>query len=93
MRQYHKNAKANAETWDAEGCLHTGDILYGDSKSKLCYIVDRKQVRRLLTRLIRHTDGHSKELIKVRGFLVAPPELETVLLDAKNRIIDLLSLA
>jgi 4-coumarate--CoA ligase len=44
VRQYHKNPKANAETWDEEGYLHSGDILYCDSKTKLWYIVDRKKV-------------------------------------------------
>ncbi|KAH3990605.1 acyl-CoA synthetase ACTT5 [Parastagonospora nodorum] len=70
-RQYYKNPKATAETWDEDGYLHSGDILYCDSKTKLWYIVDRK-----------------KELIKVRGFQVAPPELEAVLLEAKDHIVD-----
>jgi 4-coumarate--CoA ligase len=43
VRQYHKNPKANAETWDDEGYLHSGDILYCDGKTKLWYIVDRKK--------------------------------------------------
>ncbi|KAI5362606.1 Acyl-CoA synthetase actt5 [Alternaria postmessia] len=71
VRQYYRNSKANAETWDEDGYLHTGDILYCDSKTKLWYIVDRK-----------------KELIKVRGFQVAPPELEAALLQAKDDIAD-----
>ncbi|OAL51592.1 acyl-CoA synthetase [Pyrenochaeta sp. DS3sAY3a] len=71
VRAYHNNLKANAETWDEDGYLHTGDILYCDSKTKKWYIVDRK-----------------KELIKVRGFQVAPPELEAVLLEAVDRIVD-----
>ncbi|KAH7409888.1 hypothetical protein DE146DRAFT_751616 [Phaeosphaeria sp. MPI-PUGE-AT-0046c] len=66
VRQYHNNPKANAETWDEEGYLHSGDILYCDSKTKLWYI----------------------ELIKVRGFQVAPPELEAVLLESKDNIVD-----
>jgi len=44
VRQYYKNPKANAETWDEDGYLHSGDILYCDSKTKLWYIVDRKKV-------------------------------------------------
>ncbi|KAH7366615.1 acyl-CoA synthetase [Pyrenochaeta sp. MPI-SDFR-AT-0127] len=71
VRAYHNNPKANAETWDEDGYLHTGDILYCDSKTKKWYIMDRK-----------------KELIKVRGFQVAPPELEAVLLEAADRIVD-----
>jgi acyl-CoA synthetase (AMP-forming)/AMP-acid ligase II len=43
-RQYLNNPKANAETWDKDGYLHSGDILYCDSKTKLWYIVDRKKV-------------------------------------------------
>ncbi|KAL3455870.1 putative AMP-binding enzyme [Aspergillus heterothallicus] len=60
---YYKNAAANAESFDADGWFHTGDIAYCDAATKKWYIVDRK-----------------KELIKVRGFQVAPPELEGVLL-------------
>jgi 4-coumarate--CoA ligase len=51
VRQYHGNPKANAETWDEEGYLHSGDILYCDSKTKLWYIVDRKKV--CLTQYLR----------------------------------------
>ncbi|KPI35975.1 putative acyl-coenzyme A synthetase [Cyphellophora attinorum] len=64
IKGYFGNEKANKETFDGEGYLKSGDILYRDGKTKLWYIVDRK-----------------KELIKVRGFQVAPPELEGVLLD------------
>ena len=64
---YHKNDKANAESFDSDGFYRTGDIGYCDAKTKLWYIVDRK-----------------KELIKVRAFQVAPPELEGVLLDHPN---------
>ncbi|KAF1943861.1 acetyl-CoA synthetase-like protein [Clathrospora elynae] len=71
VRAYHNNPKANAETWDRDGYLHTGDILYCDGKTKKWYIVDRK-----------------KELIKVRGFQVAPPELEAVILEESDRIVD-----
>ncbi|KAL2813887.1 hypothetical protein BJX63DRAFT_442764 [Aspergillus granulosus] len=60
---YYKNPTANAESFDADGWFHTGDIAYCEGGTKRWYIVDRK-----------------KELIKVRGFQVAPPELEGVLL-------------
>jgi acyl-CoA synthetase (AMP-forming)/AMP-acid ligase II len=63
IKGYFNNPSANAESYDAEGYLKTGDIMYCDSKTKKWYIIDRK-----------------KELIKVRGFQVAPPELEAVLL-------------
>ncbi|OCT52926.1 4-coumarate--CoA ligase-like 7 [Cladophialophora carrionii] len=60
---YLNNPRANAESFDADGFYHTGDIMYCAGHSKLWYVVDRK-----------------KELIKVRGFQVAPPEIEAVLL-------------
>ncbi|KAI9036447.1 acyl--CoA ligase [Aspergillus affinis] len=60
---YFNNDAANAESFDADGWFHTGDIAYCDQRTLKWYIVDRK-----------------KELIKVRGFQVAPPELEAVLL-------------
>ena len=55
---YLNNAKANSETFDAEGFCHTGDVGFCDEKTGLWYLVDRK-----------------KELIKVRGYQVAPPEI------------------
>ncbi|KAF2358668.1 AMP-dependent synthetase/ligase [Trinorchestia longiramus] len=61
MKGYLKNAEATAETLDAEGWLHTGDIARVDSIGN-CYIVDRL-----------------KELIKVKGFQVAPAELEDLI--------------
>ena len=64
---YHNNPKANAESFDADGFYHTGDIGYCDPATKLWYIVDRK-----------------KELIKVKAFQVAPPEIEGLLLDHPN---------
>ncbi|KAI1625500.1 amp dependent CoA ligase [Exophiala viscosa] len=63
IKEYFENPTANAESFDADGFFHTGDIMYCDGKTKLWYVVDRK-----------------KEMIKVRGFQVAPPEIEGVLL-------------
>jgi 4-coumarate--CoA ligase len=40
---YHDNPKANAESFDADGFYHTGDIGYCDANTKLWYIVDRKK--------------------------------------------------
>jgi 4-coumarate--CoA ligase len=60
---YWHNEKANAETFDEEGFLRTGDVAVRDDKGWY-WIVDRK-----------------KELIKVKGFQVAPAELEAVLLE------------
>ncbi|KAJ1819595.1 hypothetical protein LPJ60_003673 [Coemansia sp. RSA 2675] len=63
MLGYFKNAEATAQSIDAEGFLHTGDIGRVDD-SGIYYIVDRK-----------------KELIKYKGFQVAPAELEGLLMD------------
>lgn len=62
MLGYLNRPEATAETIDAEGWLHTGDIGYVDQDG-YCYIVDRL-----------------KELIKFKGFQVAPAELESLLL-------------
>lgn len=45
VRCYFNNEKANKESWDEDGYLHTGDIMYCDGKTKKWYIVDRKKVR------------------------------------------------
>jgi acyl-CoA synthetase (AMP-forming)/AMP-acid ligase II len=62
MKGYLNNPEATAQTVDADGWLHTGDIGVMDENGFL-EIVDRL-----------------KELIKVKGFQVAPAELEAVLL-------------
>lgn len=61
MRGYLGNVKATDETVDADGWLHTGDVVRIDADGHL-FVVDRV-----------------KELIKVKGFQVAPAELEAVL--------------
>ena len=63
MKGYLNNPTATAETIDADGWLHTGDIARIDADGHV-FIVDRL-----------------KELIKVKGFQVAPAELEALLLD------------
>ncbi|CAA9219582.1 MAG: 4-coumarate--CoA ligase 1 [uncultured Blastococcus sp.] len=62
MQGYLNNDSATADTIDAEGWLHTGDVAVVDDHG--CYtVVDRV-----------------KELIKYKGYQVAPAELEAVLL-------------
>jgi acyl-CoA synthetase (AMP-forming)/AMP-acid ligase II len=62
MKGYLNNPQATADTLDAEGWLHTGDVAVVDEHG--CYtVVDRV-----------------KELIKYKGYQVAPAELEAVLL-------------
>ncbi len=62
MLGYLGREEATAETIDADGFLHTGDIAAVDSTGAF-YIVDRL-----------------KELIKYKGYQVAPAELEALLL-------------
>jgi acyl-CoA synthetase (AMP-forming)/AMP-acid ligase II len=62
MKGYLNNEQATADTVDADGWLHTGDVAVLDDHG--CYtVVDRV-----------------KELIKYKGYQVAPAELEAVLL-------------
>lgn len=61
MLGYLGNPEATAQTIDADGWLHTGDIAAFDADGQL-YIRDRL-----------------KELIKVKGFQVAPAEVEALL--------------
>lgn len=62
MKGYLNRPEATAETVDAEGWLHTGDVGYMDEDGYL-FLTDRL-----------------KELIKYKGFQVAPAELEAALL-------------
>ncbi|SDY40048.1 Acyl-CoA synthetase (AMP-forming)/AMP-acid ligase II [Modestobacter sp. DSM 44400] len=62
MSGYLNNAQATADTLDAEGWLHTGDVAVVDDEGRYT-VVDRV-----------------KELIKYKGYQVAPAELEAVLL-------------
>ncbi|KAK4503611.1 hypothetical protein PRZ48_004526 [Zasmidium cellare] len=43
VRGYLDNPAANAESWDAEGYFHTGDIAVCEGRTGLWYIVDRKK--------------------------------------------------
>lgn len=80
-RGYFENEEANKRDWDEEGYFHTGDIAFCDEKTKKWYIVDRKKVSKTTWHCRdRLSLTPLQELIKVRGFQVAPPELEGVLL-------------
>ncbi len=61
MQGYLNNPDATAETIDADGWLHTGDVAVIDEAGRYT-VVDRV-----------------KELIKYKGYQVAPAELEAVL--------------
>ncbi|WP_322865235.1 AMP-binding protein [Aquicoccus sp. G2-2] len=62
MKGYWNAPEATAATLDADGWLHTGDIVHFDADGFL-YVTDRL-----------------KELIKYKGFQVAPAELEAALI-------------
>jgi 4-coumarate--CoA ligase len=66
MLGYLNNDEATAETIDADGFLHTGDIAEVDAAGNVA-IVDRL-----------------KELIKYKGYQVAPAELEALLLTSPD---------
>jgi acyl-CoA synthetase (AMP-forming)/AMP-acid ligase II len=71
---YHNNPKANAESFDADGFYHTGDIGYCDAKTKLWYIVDRKK-ELIKVRAFQHcrlrSHWHSVEAARGRAHRVA----------------------
>ncbi|KAK2756530.1 hypothetical protein FQN54_005423 [Arachnomyces sp. PD_36] len=64
IKGYLDNPKANAESFDKDGWYKTGDIGYCDSAESRKWYIVDRK----------------KELIKVRGFQIAPPEIEAVLL-------------
>ncbi|MDG1025532.1 MAG: 4-coumarate--CoA ligase family protein [Gammaproteobacteria bacterium] len=66
MAGYLNNEEASANTIDADGWFHSGDIGYVDDDG-FFYIVDRV-----------------KELIKYKGYQVAPAELEALLLSHES---------
>lgn len=86
MIRYLNNEKATAETILPDGFLRTGDIAKADEHGNY-WIVERYAPPTLtcssrFTRTLRAFDCDSlKELIKVKGFQVAPAELEALLLE------------
>lgn len=64
IKGYFDNPSANAESFDKDGWFKTGDIGYCDNATSRKWYIVDRK----------------KELIKVRGFQVAPPEIEAVLL-------------
>ncbi|TID19700.1 AMP-binding enzyme domain-containing protein [Venturia nashicola] len=66
VNKYHKNEEANKASWDAEGYFCTGDVAF--------FGKDEGEGRPI------YIVDRKKELIKVRGFQVAPAELEAVII-------------
>lgn len=72
VKGYYGNEKATKESWDEEGYFHTGDVIEV-RRHKDPETGKEEQLMYVVERL--------KELIKVRGFQVAPAELEGALLE------------
>ena len=64
VKGYLENEKATADSWDEEGYFKTGDVI---------------EVRKQAGYDLMYVVERLKELIKVRGFQVAPAELEGAL--------------
>ncbi|KAF5681400.1 4-coumarate ligase [Fusarium denticulatum] len=80
FKGYYKNPAATKETFTDDGWLKTGDIVKVD-KTGLITIVDRKKVCVGGNLHTTRADSEYQELIKVKGFQVAPSELEGHLLE------------
>lgn len=79
---YYKNPEATRESWTEDGWLKTGDYVVVQPNGMFA-VVDRKKVRLLSRPHSSHRTNNlsSQELIKVKGFQVAPSELESHLLN------------
>ncbi|KAH7148084.1 hypothetical protein DER46DRAFT_580517 [Fusarium sp. MPI-SDFR-AT-0072] len=80
FKGYYKNPAATKEAFTDDGWVKTGDIVKID-KTGLVTIVDRKKVCVGRNSLMTPADYEYQELIKVKGFQVAPSELEGHLLE------------
>ncbi|KAI1013688.1 hypothetical protein LB503_010547 [Fusarium chuoi] len=83
FKGYYKNPAATKEAFTDDGWLKTGDIVKID-KTGLVTIVDRKKVCIPSNSFMARIDGEYQELIKVKGFQVAPSELEGHLLEHES---------
>ncbi|KAI1036180.1 hypothetical protein LB504_011435 [Fusarium proliferatum] len=83
FKGYYKNPAATKEAFTDDGWLKTGDIVKID-KTGLVTIVDRKKVCIPSNSFMARVNGEYQELIKVKGFQVAPSELEGHLLEHES---------
>lgn len=70
VKGYFENSKATAESWDSDGYFHTGDVIE---------VRPHKDLETGKEHMLCFVVERLKELIKVRGFQVAPAELEGAL--------------
>ena len=76
---YYKNPKATAETFDAEGWLHTGDRFKVDEVGRYLYVLcPSRSITATLTSS-SYVD-RAKDTLKVSGTQVSPLEIEDTLL-------------
>ncbi|CVL07554.1 related to 4-coumarate--CoA ligase [Fusarium mangiferae] len=83
FKGYYNNPAATKEAFTDDGWLKTGDIVKID-KTGLVTIVDRKKVCIPSNSFMARINGEYQELIKVKGFQVAPSELEGHLLEHES---------
>ncbi|KAI1047034.1 hypothetical protein LB505_013705 [Fusarium chuoi] len=83
FKGYYRNPAATKEAFTEDGWLKTGDIVKID-KTGLVTIVDRKKVCLPNNSFMARINGEYQELIKVKGFQVAPSELEGHLLEHES---------
>ena len=83
---YYKNHKATAETFDAEGWLHTGDRFKVDEVGRYLYVLcPSRSITATLTSS-SYVD-RAKDTLKVSGTQVSPLEIEDTLLAHPGKLI------